>query len=488
MVRLTLAKDVKTALRTADTAVVLATKHRFAERRFPRILTARLQRLAVDLARDIKPGLAGSAARTLTGALPERLGVGVLPDGGSRYTAPGRPDAIEKVVRASGLDSARRCALILIIEAPDHVPGALNAVARAFPEYSRKTDQITSGRIQVILINPDGSPIRPDAYAREVFKVSRQMAALVDRAPTDLNPESFGTTAEQMLESLGSVSIERIIGDELLEYGLGGIHAVGRAAVAAPRMIIATHVPTSASQTHVALVGKGVTFDTGGLHVKPRGAMETMKCDMGGAAAVLGAFMVLVKANTPHPVSLILCLAENAIGPASYKPDDVLDLHSGKTVEINNTDAEGRLLLADGASYAARALEVDVVIDAATLTGAQLVATGLQHAAVITNDAKLEALALEAGRKSGDLTHPLPFAPEFFKPEFKSEVADMKNSVKNRANAQSSCAGQFVYNHLEDTPVRWTHIDLAGPAFRGERGTGFGVALISRMVLDLENA
>ena len=267
---------------------------------------------------------------------------------------------------------------------------------------------------------------------------------------------------------------------------MGGIHAVGRAAVAAPRMIIASYVPRGGSKTHVALVGKGVTFDTGGLHIKPRGGMESMKCDMGGAAAVLGAFLVLVKADTPHPVSLILCLAENAVGPSSYKPDDVLDMHSGKTVEINNTDAEGRLLLADGVSYAARALEADVVIDAATLTGAQLIATGMQHAAVMTNDAELETLALDAGKRSGDLAHPLPFAPEFFKPEFKSEVADMKNSVKNRANAQSSCAGQFVYNHLEDTPVRWGHIDLAGPAFRGERGTGFGVALISRMVLDLE--
>ena len=485
MVRLTLAKDVKAALKTADTVFVIAAKRRFTERRLPRILTARLQRLLLDLAKDIKPGLAGATARTLTGTQPEKLGVGVLPDGGSRYTAPGRPDAVEKVVKASGLASERRGAIILIVEDPSHAPAVLNAVARAFPEYSRKTDQADNARIQVVVVNRDGALIRPDPYARGIFTVTRQMAALVDQPPTDLNPETFGAVAEEMLEKLDFVSIEHIIGDELLEYGLGGIHAVGRTAVAAPRMIIGSYLPDDASNTHVALVGKGVTFDTGGLHIKPRGGMETMKCDMGGAAAVLGAFMVLVEAGARHPVSVILCLAENAVGPESYKPDDVLDMHSGKTVEINNTDAEGRLLLADGASYAARALEVDVVIDAATLTGAQLIATGVQHAAIVANDAKLEALALEAGNKSGDLTHALPFAPEFYKPEFKSEIADMKNSVKNRANAQSSCAAQFVYNHLEDTPVRWGHIDLAGPAFRGERGTGFGVALLSRMVLDL---
>jgi probable aminopeptidase NPEPL1 len=123
-----------------------------------------------------------------------------------------------------------------------------------------------------------------------------------------------------------------------------------------------------------------------------------------------------------------------------------------------------------------------VILDAATLTGAQLIATGLHHAALISNDAELEASCIAAGRRSGDLVHPLPFAPELFKAEFKSPVADMRNSVKNRNNAQSSCAAQFIYNHLEGTGVRWAHVDLAGPAFRADRGTGFGVALFTELV------
>ena len=124
----------------------------------------------------------------------------------------------------------------------------------------------------------------------------------------------------------------------------------------------------------------------------------------------------------------------------------------------------------------------DIILDAATLTGAQMVATGHLHAAVISNDADLERVAVDAGRHSGDLTWPLPFAPEFYKHEFASPIADMRNSVKNRANAQASCAAQFIYWQIEDTKARWCHVDLAGPAWRFGRGTGFGVALLSELV------
>ena len=146
------------------------------------------------------------------------------------------------------------------------------------------------------------------------------------------------------------------------------------------------------------------------------------------------------------------------------------------------TDAEGRILLADGVSYAARVLKAHTIFDAATLTGAQLIATGNLHAAVFSNDPDLERTSIEAGYRSGDLVHPLPFAPEFYKQEFASTVADMRNSVKNRANAQSSCAAQFIYWHIEDSDVRWCHVDLAGPAFRSLRATGFGVALLAECV------
>ena len=207
-----------------------------------------------------------------------------------------------------------------------------------------------------------------------------------------------------------------------------------------------------------------------------------MKCDMGGSAATLGAFKILATTGCKHKLSLVLCLAENAIGPTAYKPDDILTMHSGKTVEINNTDAEGRLVLADGVSYAARVLDADTILDAATLTGAQAVATGNLHASIFSNTKKLEKIVVDAGFASGDLAHPLMFAPEFYKREFRSTIADMRNSVRNRGNAQASCAAQFIYWHIEDTKVAWCHVDLAAPAFIADRGTGYGTALLSETV------
>ena len=220
-------------------------------------------------------------------------------------------------------------------------------------------------------------------------------------------------------------------------------------------------------------------YDTGGLSLKVGGHMAGMKCDMGGAAGVVGATLALAEGGFRHGVVCAAGLVENAIGPTAYRPDDILDMHSGHTVEVNNTDAEGRLVLADAASYIGREYDVEVIIDMATLTGAQLIATGHRHAGIVSNRGGLEAAAVAAGLASGDMTFPMPFAPEFYQHEFRSKVADMKNSVADRMNAQSACAAQFVYSHIDDLDIPWLHVDIAGPAFRDERGTGFGVALVA---------
>ena len=169
------------------------------------------------------------------------------------------------------------------------------------------------------------------------------------------------------------------------------------------------------------------------------------------------------------------------MGPESTRPDDILHMYSGKTVEVNNTDAEGRLVLADGVAYASKHLKPHVIVDLATLTGAQLMATGRKHAAIMSNHEGLESSAVIAGRESGDLVHPIPYCPEFFRGEFKSKVADMKNSVKDRMNAQTSFAGQFIGNHLNKYKGQWLHVDIAGPSTSRERGTGYGVALLLRL-------
>lgn len=488
MTEISFAKDIKSLLRGAKTVLVVAPEKVFRTRKPLRLLGGKLDRLLVELGKDADVGDLGGTASTLTDRDPRRLVAGVVPEQLSRYNAPSRADSIRRVVSAAGLGSKGRAGIVLVLDEREHLEAAVNAVGRAFPKYSGKSGKPSTLRVQLLAVDRAGKPYEVSPLAESVLEVGRDTAELVDTPPTELNPAEFEARARAALKGQEHVKVRSIVGDKLLAEGLRGIHAVGRSAVKTPRLVIASYEPPhvgKGKQKHVALVGKGVTYDTGGLHLKARGFMEGMKCDMGGAAAVLGAFRILVQNECPHKVTLLLCMAENGIGPDAYKPDDIIEMHSGKTVEINNTDAEGRLLLADGVSYASHTLGADYVFDAATLTGAQLMSTGTVHGAIVSNDADLEQLVLAAGRASGDLVHPLPFAPELYQQEFQSAVADMCNSVKNRMNAQSACAAQFVYSHMDDSRARWCHVDLAGPAFPKDRATGFGAALLARAVSDL---
>jgi probable aminopeptidase NPEPL1 len=443
---------------------------------------ATLRRLAATL----EPGDNGAVGASLVEAVgrgrPSGLAhveLAVLPDRVSRHNAPSRAEAVRRSTAAAKRPGVEGM-IVVVVDDPSHALAVANAVGRAMPLLTLKS-KVPAGarrRTALLIVDHAGNPISCDAELGAIVAANRDAARLVDIPPTDLDPAALAREARAQLRGIRGVRVTEIAGAALLRKGLRGLHAVGRCARSEPRLLIATVTPRGARGPHVALVGKGLTYDTGGLHLKARGSMETMKGDMGGAAAVLGAFRVLAR-RAPCRITLVLCIAENAIGPAAYKPDDVLVMHSGKTVEINNTDAEGRLVLADGISYAVRVLGAEVVLDAATLTGAQMVATGLNHAAVVSNDADLEALFVECGRTSGDLVHPLPFVPEFYRQEFASPLADLRNSVKDRNNAQSSCAAQFIYEHIADTSARWLHVDLAGPSWRDQRGTGFGVALFS---------
>ncbi len=438
-----------------------------------KLLDASTAALVMQLGRDASVGLLGGAATSLLGS--RRVTVGVLPDTVSRHATATRAESVRKLTAAAGLSDAKNAVLICLDDA-EHLVAACIAVGRALPDFSLKSRKPKARSLAIACALPDGAFVKVRPQTKDVVQRGREAARFVDTPPTDLNPGAFAAAAKKLLRAVPGVKVSEVVGDALLKKKLGGIHAVGRTARSQPRMLVATVNPTK--KRHIALVGKGVTYDTGGLHLKGRGAMETMKADMGGSAAVLGAFLALARHHKKCQLTLIMCLAENAIGPHAYKPDDVITMHSGKTVEINNTDAEGRLLLADGCSYAARVLKADTVIDAATLTGAQGVATGQHFGAVVSNDEDVEQALCAAGRSSGDMCWALPFAPEFFRSEFASPIADMRNSVKNRSNAQVSCAAEFVHWNVDGSGARWGHVDLAYPAFRGNRGTGYGVALL----------
>ncbi len=496
MTRIRIAKTVDSLLKGADALLIVAPKARLDDGSFLDCLPEPIMRFALDLASDLEPGLTGLAAGSLTGDSPRKVAVGVLPDEVSRHNSPARAEAIRRVVAQSSTGRKGNAAILLVLDDPEHYTAAACAIGKTLSLYkkparkepgARAAKKPTEPKLAILALGPDEEPIGAPRSLMPTVDHAREAARLVDTPPTDLNPKTFQAEASKLLRGMTGITRKAFVGDALLRAGLGGIHAVGRTALDEPRMLVFTYTPTAKKKAkrHIALVGKGITYDTGGLSLKVGGGMVGMKADMGGAAAVLGAFCSLVKGGAPCKVSAVICLAENAIGPAAVKPDDVIRMHSGMTVEINNTDAEGRLVLADGVSYAARKLKADTIIDIATLTGAQGVATGSMHAALIASDEELESTIWESGRRSGDLVHPIPYAPEFYRAEFKSQIADMKNSVANRMNAQSSCAGEFVHWHLDGTDARWAHVDMAFPAMRAGRGTGYGVALLTQAVRDL---
>merc|ERR1712158_280754 len=292
--------------------------------------------------------------------------------------------------------------------------------------------------------------------------------------------DAFIAEVRQIGSELGITPLV-IQGEELNEKGFGGIYGVGKGALNKPAMVVLSHKPKDATET-VAWVGKGIVYDTGGLSIKTKTGMPGMKRDCGGAAGILGGFYAAVKQGFSQSLHAIFCLAENAVSDRATRPDDIHTLYSGKTVEINNTDAEGRLVVSDGVCYADRDLNASVIVDMCTLTGAQGISTGQIHAAHLTNDETMEEFCRHAGKISGELSFPLVYAPEFHFQEFKSAVADMKNSVANRNNAQSSCAGLFINAHLGfEYPGVWLHIDMASPSHVGERASGYGVALLNAL-------
>ncbi len=430
----------------------------------------------------LSPADKGAATSTwlAPGGPVKRVVAAALPEACSRHNSPARPHAIADLVKRSR-SKKDDVGVILALDEADHAIAAVSAVARAFPEYSRKTRPNGGERTVTVGFVPGEGEVTDIDGLERVARAVRHAARLVDMPTSELNTVAFVAEARAAAERVGA-DVKVIEGEAVQEAGLGCLWAVGKAASDGPALVVLTHSPDGAddSEDSVAWVGKGIVYDTGGLSLKTKAGMPGMKGDMGGAAAVLCAFEAAVAAGgIGKTLHAILCLAENAVGPDSLRPDDVITGFSGRTVEVNNTDAEGRLVLADGVAWAAKELKAKVIVDLATLTGAQLMATGRKHAAVVTNDADLEAAAVIAGRKTGDLVHPLPYVPEFYRAEFKSDVADMKNSVKDRMNAQTSCAAQFIAEHLRDLHEgSWVHFDIAGPSGLLGRGTGYGVALL----------
>ncbi|MBC3762363.1 leucyl aminopeptidase [Quadrisphaera oryzae] len=313
---------------------------------------------------------------------------------------------------------------------------------------------------------------------------------LVNAPPNELYPETFAAFARDAVKGTGA-GITVLDEESLAAGGYGGILGVGQGSERPPRLVRVEHAPRRPT-AHLALVGKGITFDSGGLSLKPPTGMVTMKCDMAGAAAVLAAVVAAARLDLPVRVTGWLALAENMPSGTAQRPSDVLTTYGGRTVEVLNTDAEGRLVMAD-ALVAAGEEQPDALVDVATLTGAQVVALGSRVSAVMGDDA-LRASVLAAAERAGEQFWPMPL-PEELRASLDSPVADIAN-IGDR-NGGMLVAGLFLREFVPDGAdgerIPWAHLDIAGPAFNehgphgytGKGGTGHAVRTLVALAEDL---
>ncbi|TDD69019.1 leucyl aminopeptidase [Actinomadura darangshiensis] len=286
---------------------------------------------------------------------------------------------------------------------------------------------------------------------------------LVNTPPSHLTPEDLAGEAERVAAESG-LGIEVLDEKALVEGGYGGIAGVGQGSVNPPRLVRLAYTHPEASKT-LALVGKGITFDSGGLSLKPAEAMDWMKSDMGGAAAVLGALAAIAEIGPEVNVVGYLAIAENMPSGTAQRPSDVLRIYGGKTVEVLNTDAEGRLVLADAIVRAGED-SPDLIVDVATLTGAQLVALGTRTTGVMANDDDVREKVVAAAGRAGEPSWGMPLPAELRK-GLDSAVADIANISGERWGGML-VAGTFLKEFVPDG-VKWAHLDIAGPSFnKGE--------------------
>jgi leucyl aminopeptidase len=282
--------------------------------------------------------------------------------------------------------------------------------------------------------------------------------------------------------------------DRLRREGFGGLVAVGAGSASEPALVQVGWTPRArAGVPHVVLVGKGITFDTGGLGLKPRESMVAMKTDMAGSAAVLAAVAAVAALKLPIRVTGLLALAENALGASSYRPGDVVRHYGGRTTEVNNTDAEGRMVLADAMAYADATLDPDVIVDIATLTGAAALGLGKRHAALFASDDALAAELSAAAEGTGERVWRMPLVDDYL-PAIASDLADARQvSTTPGLGAGSIVAALFLRPFVGER--RWAHLDIAGTGradgneHEVTRGaTGFGARLLVEWLEGLARA
>ncbi len=307
---------------------------------------------------------------------------------------------------------------------------------------------------------------------------------LVNDTTDAVTPVTFAAVAEKIAESAG-MKCTILEKKDIEKKKMGLLLAVNRGSIVPPRVVVLEYKGDPKSKKVFGLIGKGITFDSGGMDLKPSSSMETMKCDMAGAAAVLYTMKSLAELKVSKNVTAVIPLTENMLSNNAFRPGDVFTGYSGKSVEIGNTDAEGRLILADALVYMEKEIKPDAIVDLATLTGSCVLTFGETVAAYLSEDNSISAALETSSVKTGEKIWRLPLF-EDYDDRMKSDIADL-NNMSSEKNAGAIAAAVFLRNFVEHTP--WAHIDIAGTAYyskargyRPKNATGFGIRLIVDLI------
>jgi leucyl aminopeptidase len=458
--------------------------------------------------RDVDAALGGTLAATLAalGATGKQDELTLMPSAGS-LAAPlivavglgsedhgGERGELESLRRAAGsavraLAGQKISSIALALPADDAAETEAVALGALLGRYSfsryRSGPAASHPDLTVLsqAVGADAAAERAQALA-DAMNLVRD---LVNTSPSHLFPETFAAEAERVAGAAG-LDIEVLDHESLASGGYGGITGVGQGSVHPPRLVRLGYRHPEATKT-VVFAGKGITFDSGGLSLKPPKAMEAMKSDMSGAAAVLGALQAIAALRPRVNVVGYLPMAENMPGGNAQRPSDVITIFGGKTVEVLNTDAEGRLVLADALARSGQD-SPDLLVDVATLTGAQLVALGPRISGVMGSSDEVVGAVVDAARRAGEQAWPMPL-PEELRKGLDSPVADIANVAGERFGGML-VAGLFLKEFVPDG-VRWAHVDIAGPAFHegepygytAKGGTGAAVRMLVQVASDV---
>ncbi|CAN5889101.1 leucyl aminopeptidase [soil metagenome] len=400
-------------------------------------------------------------------------------------------DAVRKASATAARQADKNATLAVVV--PGDLPAQIDTetFARAvsvgaalgayvFSTYRTEQDDVDSLERVVVQAgeNVDSDAVaRGTSWGRRVAAATNTARDLINTPPAFKRPPALADRVAELVDAT-AITVRALGQDELVEGGFGGLVGVGRGSSSEPRLVELSYPGSGDTDDHVVLVGKGITFDSGGLSLKTSSGMTTMKSDMSGAAAVVGALLAAAELELAPRVTGLLALAENMPDGDATRVSDVLTHRNGTTVEVMNTDAEGRLVLADALAYG-QELEPSAMVDVATLTGAQITSLGRGIAALLGTDDALVAALDEAGARAGERLWRLPL-PADYREQLKSEVADLKNIGKG-GEAGAIIAALFLREFVGEVP--WAHLDIAGPAFSdssdggllSKGATGFGI-------------